>query len=198
MMKLLLLSLVFVYVTAFVAKPTAQPALSTTRLSGWLDNMFKPIHGHPGQLREEDLDEIYKDQQKLLKARREHHLDKEHLHQKYGRKESFIESFLHPIQGRGTASSTDLSDMWEAQQELLYKRREYGKNHQKLKSKYFSKSHEQLEAQRHAENMEWEKSHHNGDPRLLNQKEDDAMYVEESTNDPFFIFKMPWGKNLKP
>jgi hypothetical protein len=198
MMKLLIVSVAFVHGAAFVAKPIVQPALSSTRLYGWLDNMFKPIHGHPGGLREDDLDELYKDQQKLLKARKEHHIDKEHLHQKYGRKEGIIESFLHPIHGRGSASSTDLSEMWEAQQALLYKRREYGKTHQKLKSKYYSKPHEQLEAQRHAENMEWEKSHRNGDPKLLNQKEDDAMYVEDSPLDPFSVFKMPWGKKLKP
>jgi hypothetical protein len=198
MMKLLLISSLFVGSYGFAPKPSAQAAASSTRLCGWFDGVFKPIHGHPGNVREEDLDSMYEDQQKLLKARKDHHIDKGHLHQKYGRKEGFIESLLHPVHGRGSATSSDLDDMWRAQQELMYMRREYGKNHQKLKNKYYQKSHEQLENQRHAENVEWEKRHCKGDPRLLNQKEDEAMYVDDASTNRFLNLKMPWERKLKP
>lgn len=198
MMKLFLVAILSVSCLGFTPKPNGQAQVSSTRLAGWLDNMFKPIHGHPGRLREEDLDEIYKDQQKLIKARKDHHIDKQHLHQKYGRKEGFIEWLLHPVHGRGSATTSELDEMWKAQQELLYMRREYGKTHQQLKNKYYHKSHEQLEAQRHRENVEWENNHLKGDPRLLNKKEDDAMYVDESSSNPLFNMKMPWDKKLKP
>jgi hypothetical protein len=201
MNKILLFSVLFASGNGFISNPRVRQAASqssSTRLSGWLDNMFKPVHGHPGRLREDDLDELYKDQQRLLKERKDHHMDKQHLHQKYARKEGFLESLLHPVHGGGSATPGDLDDMWRAQQELLYMRREYGTNHQKLRNKYYHKSHEQLEAQRHEENVEWEKGHRRGDPRLLNQKEDDAMYVDEGSSKPFLNLKMPWDKKLKP
>jgi hypothetical protein len=194
-MKLLFISLLFATGSGFVHH--AAQSSSSTRLSGWLDNVFKPVHGHPGRLRQDQLDELYKEQQRLVKERKDRHIDKQHLHQKYARKEGFIESLLNPFHGGGSATPGDLEEMWQAQQKLLYMRREYGKNHQKLRNKYYHKSHQQLEAQRHEENVEWEKRHRKGDPRLLKQKEDDAMYVDEGSSNSFLNLKMPWEKKLK-
>lgn len=186
----------------FIPKPWTVPLQfrrTTTSLEGWLDNLFKPVHGHPGRLRQEDLDKLYEDQQKLQRERKTHHLDKPHLHQKYAKKkEGLVESMLHPLHGRGTATSAELEDMWSAQQELLYMRREYGKSHDKLKKKYAHKSHDDLEAQRHKEDVSWEKRHHKGNPALMNQKEDDAMYIEEDKTFSFMNLLKPWQGKLKP
>ena len=46
-----------------------------------ITNNFQPFHGH-GSL-ENDLDEQWQAQQEILKNRRSHQLDKEHLKQKY-------------------------------------------------------------------------------------------------------------------
>jgi len=173
---------------------------STSLWMGWLDNMFKPVHGHPGQFQEQDLDEMYNDQQKVLHDRHAHHLDKPHLKKKYRKQQgSWIESmFQEPIHGAGSADDGELDDMWEAQQELLYKRREYGKNKDQLKKKYWHKKPEVQEKERHQYNAAWEHSHLKGDPKMLNQKEDNAMYVdEESSKSPFTAFRMPWQNKAK-
>ena len=46
-----------------------------------ITNNFEPIHGH-GSL-ENELDEQWEAQQEILRQRRAHHVDKEHLMQKY-------------------------------------------------------------------------------------------------------------------
>ena len=46
-----------------------------------ISNDFKPFHGH-GSL-ENDLDDQWQAQQEILKNRRNHHIDKEHLKKKY-------------------------------------------------------------------------------------------------------------------
>lgn len=44
-------------------------------------NNFQPFHGH-GSL-ENDLEEQWEAQQEILRSRRTHHLDKDHLKKKY-------------------------------------------------------------------------------------------------------------------
>ena len=46
-----------------------------------ISNNFMPIHGH-GSL-ENDLDEQWEAQQEILRNRRSHHIDKDHLRKKY-------------------------------------------------------------------------------------------------------------------
>jgi len=187
-------------VRGFHVQPSHSHQSPSALRMGFFDQLFsKPVHGHPGRLKEEDLDALYKDQQVLKKERQAHHVDKPHLKQKYARKkENWLEQMLHPIHGSGSATEEDLDDIYKQQQALLYMRREYGKSKSLLKKKYWHKSPSQQEAQRHVENVAWEKTHKKDDPKLLNQKEDDAMYIDEdAASNPLLNLKMPWD-NLKP
>lgn len=66
-------------VAAFVPRPLPTKVATLTQLAGWFD--FKPFHGHGSA--EDDLDEQWEAQQAILRDRRSHHIDKEHLKLKY-------------------------------------------------------------------------------------------------------------------
>lgn len=161
--------------------PVSRPAVKKTAIQmGLLDNMFKPIHGHGTG--EGHYDEMFQEEQAVLKDRKRRHLNKKDLKAKY-RKESWIETMLHTFHGHGSAEN-ELDEMYKTQQQVLYERREYGTNKASLRSKY----------------KDNKKDHHDEiktikfDPAALNKAEDDAMYIDENAQ----LFRMTWDKKSKP
>ena len=60
---------------------------SSTALFGFFDKLFdKPLHGHGSG--ENDLDEQWEAQQAILRERRAHGIDKQHLKEKYSHEEN--------------------------------------------------------------------------------------------------------------
>lgn len=98
----------------------------------WIKNMFSPVHGG-GSAKENDLDDIYADQQRILAERRKH-FDSKTLHNKYK-----------------TVGQDHLRDIKTI-------------------------------------------AH---DPKMLNQKEDDAMYIDQD-HDKKTSSMFPWNKKLHP
>ena len=156
---------------------------------GWLDDInFRPIHGHGSG--EKKLGEIYRDEKELLQDRQKHY-SKDSLKKKYrpppkNRKRGFLEEiFSHPFHAQGSSrKESELDAMYAAQQQLLYERREYVGNKDALRKKY---SHIK-------ENHLKDIPVHKHDPKLLNQKEDDAMYIDKSYKAG--AFEIPFLKNL--
>lgn len=75
--------------------------------------------------------------------------------------------FSHPVHGHGTDEHS-LEDMYDAQQEVLEERRHlFGNGHNVMKNKYSKPDVDHLQDIRT----------HEHDPAMLNQKEDDAMYM---------------------
>ena len=90
--------------------------------------------------------------------------------------------FKAPMHGHGSAEN-DLEDMYQAQQEMLEERRQlFGRDGMRAKYKDHTVGHlDEIPLHEH-------------DPALLNQKEDDAMYVDENDNG----FSFPWSSKFKP
>ena len=84
-----------------------------------------------------------------------------------------------PVHGGGSANEETLDEIWEAQQEILRKRRGEGGTKESLKKKYAPKK----------EVVSEEKPASSAPARETK----DEMYVQEDTSKPFFM-KMPWEK----
>lgn len=157
------------------------PVTKTALQMGMLDNMFKPFHGHGTG--EGHFEEMMAEERAVLKERKKRHLNKKDLKAKYHEKEGWVERLLHTFHGHGSGEN-DLDDMYKAQQQVLYERREYSGNKKKLRNKY----------------KDYNKEHHSEvttvafDPADLNKAEDDAMYIDDHAQP----FRMPWDKKLKP
>lgn len=166
---------------------TTKTATATELRMGWMDDMFKPVHGHGSG--EKQLDQIYREEQAVLKDRKEHY-NKNEMKKKYKKKQgSFLEDFFsNPFHGQGSDhDERDYDEMYRAQQQVLYERREYLGNKDKLRKKY----------SRIGEDHIKDIPLHPHDPKRLNQKEDDAMYVDEGAP----TFEIPFFKKknqLKP
>ena len=187
-MKLLLSSVFLVSLCSAFHPLSSRPHQQSTRLYGFLDDMFqKPIENKPQQ------PVASKSTTKKKSSKRA---------------DSWLDGmFNDPVHGAGSAADDGvLQEMWQEQQDLLQSRRQHaGQNSDKgkLKKKYFHKSHDQLEAQRLREDVAWERSHGmdhkvNGG-KLKNKQEDEAMYLDEDyEKNPFFKnlqqmkLKMPW------
>ena len=99
--------------------------------------------------------------------------------------DSWIEEMISkPVHGHGSGEG-NLKDMYEAQQQILHDRRTHALTKQALKKKYQNSRKDYLSEIKTIDQ----------DPADLNKKEDDAMWVDESSS-----FKFPWdSKNkLKP
>jgi len=151
---------------------------------------FRPMHGHGSG--EKKLGEIYREEQAVLKDRKAHYT-KDALKKKYKKKggKNFLEDFFsHPFHAQGSGQSeSELDAMYAAQQQVLYERREYLGNKDKLRKKYSKLNEDHLK----------DIPLHKHDPKLLNQKEDEAMYVDD--NYKAQAFEIPFLKkfnNLKP
>jgi hypothetical protein len=172
---------------AFVPHLRMHSALASTRLEmGWLENInFRSIHGHGSG--EKELAKIYEDEKELLKDRKKH-FSKAAMKTKYNKtvQKGFLEDFFsHPFHAQGSShKESDLDAMFAAQQQVLYERREYFGNKQMLRKKYSHMKNDHLK----------DIPVHKHDPKLLNQKEDDAMYIDESFDR--HAFKVPFLKNL--
>jgi hypothetical protein len=92
----------------------------------------------------------------------------------------WIEKLIsNPLQFHGSGE-THLDEMYQSQQALLAERRKiYGKD--SLKSKYHAVGEDHLR----------DISTIAHDPKMLNQKEDDAMYVDKPQH-------FPWSQQFKP
>jgi hypothetical protein len=198
-----LVSLVSAAVHAFVpGQMTTQHTTTTTMAAaknkfemGFFEKMFQPIHGHgTGETR---LGEIYKAEQELLKER-QHHYRKEQLKEKYAarvanNKNWFDNVLSHPFHMHGSAAGEkDHDEMFKVQQQVLYERREYYGNKDMLRKKYHNNSPSRIN---HLNDIPV----HKFDPRVLNKKEDDAMYVDDSAKGfQFPFFKTKVNPKLKP
>jgi hypothetical protein len=98
------------------------------------------------------------------------------------KKKNWVDNmFTEPIHGHGS-DEDKIKEMYEEQQAMLHNRQSlFGSDQMKKKYKGTKKDHLS-----EIETIDF-------DPKNLNKKEDDAMYVDENT--PTFDF--PWGK-LKP
>lgn len=87
-MKLYIILSIALFAAASAFAPLSQTTkMSSTALSGWLENLFeKPLHGHGSG--EDDLDEQWRMQQEILHDRRTHGIDKSHLKAKYADEEN--------------------------------------------------------------------------------------------------------------
>jgi len=184
-MKIVSLLSILAAAQAFV--PSHENAvLSKTQLQGWMDNFnFKPIHGHGSG--ENKLGQIFREEQALLKDRKEHY-NKDTMRKKYKKQNTsagFLQDFFsHPFHAQGSShDESELDAMYEAQQQVLYERREYFGNKDKLRQKY----------SRHVDHLK-DIPLHQHDPKRLNEKEDDAMYVDENYNEK--QFEIPFLKNF--
>lgn len=179
-MKLLTCVLVVTSVGAFAPAPSRQSTMVELNM-GLFDNMFKPIHGHGSG--EKQLEEAFREEQNVLKDRKAHY-QKKQLKKKYKKSDNWLMNmFAEPLHGHGSGED-DLEEIFKAQQQVLYERREYFGNKDALKKKYknFNQSHL------------GEIKVHEVDPAEQNKKEDKAMYIDEGYN-----FKFPWeNKKLKP
>ena len=126
------------------------------------EQWFRPVHGF-GSGRKQ-LDEIFVAEQKVLKDRKEHY-QKAQLKDKYSPTHSWMSKLLNPFHMHGSGESK-LDDIYQAQQKVLYERREYFGNKKMLHDKY--KTHKD-----HLRDIKV----HPFDPAILNKKEDDAMYT---------------------
>jgi hypothetical protein len=183
-MKICTLVALFSAASAFAPTVKHAGAIVTELRMGFFEDLFnKPIHGHGSG--EKKLGAIYKEEQDLLKDRREHYR-KDQLKKKYSakKKNSWIDDMLsHPFHAQGSShNEEEFDDMYKAQQQLLYERREYYGNRDMLKKKY-------AKSKNHLQDIPV----HQYDPAVLNKKEDDAMWIDE--NAP--TFKFPNFK-LKP
>jgi hypothetical protein len=181
-MKLLLFILGFVAVGGFAPVIQRCCKVDTTELRmGLFDQLFKPVHGHGSG--EKNLDEIFKEEQELLKERKAHY-SKTQLKNKYAPKSSsnwLDQLFSQPLHGHGSGEH-DMEKMYQDQQKILYERREYI-NKDALKKKYKKTGVDHLNEIKTIAD----------DPADLNKKEDDAMYIDETGG-----FQFPWSKKLKP
>jgi len=195
-MKILYLLIVSLAVAshAFVPGPTTTTTTTTTTelAMGWMDNvqdMFKPMHGHGSG--EKKLGEIYKEEQALLKDRQQHY-NKDVLKKKYKQQPggNFLQEFFsHPFHAQGSRhDESQLDEMYAAQQQVLYERREYLGNKDQLRRKYSHVNEDHLK----------DIPTHPHDPARLNKKEDEAMYVDDQAP----VFEIPffkrWNQSLKP
>lgn len=125
------------------------------------------------------MKEMYDEEQALYDDRRSHY-QKRMLHDKYN-PESWLDKLLnHPLHGHGSGETT-LEDMYEAQQQVLYERREYFGQKEMLRRKYSDYETDHL---RDIRTLDVDT------PAMKNQKEDDAMWIDDS-------FRMPWEKENK-
>lgn len=97
---------------------------------------------------------------------------------------SFLDDFFsHPFHAQGSShSNSELEGMYEVQKQVLEARKKDGISRDKLKRKYSRINEDHLK----------DIPLHKHDPALLNQKEDDAMYVDEDGP----TFEIPFLKNL--
>jgi ABC-type transport system substrate-binding protein len=159
-----LLSTALAFAPGFVSKETTTLCFAQKQKQPFfLDSLFRPFHGHGTG--ETHMKEMADEERALMKDRQ--HYRKNDLKKKYG-KESWVDSLInHPLHGHGSGENK-LDEMYKAQQQLLYERREYYGNKDMLKKKYHS----------------FQVDHHNeiktikDDPKMLNKKEDDAMWID--------------------
>lgn len=162
---------------AFVPLQAARSPSVTQLGMGWMDNFnFRPMHGHGSG--EKKLGEIYREEQAVLQERKKQGYTKDSLKKKYKKREgnkSFLEDFFsHPFHGHGSGEDeSELDSMYAAQQQVLYERREYYGNKDKLRKKYSRVGEDHIK----------DIPLHQHDPKVLNQKEDEAMYVDDDQND---------------
>lgn len=93
--------------------------------------------------------------------------------------------FLKPVHGGGSAKEKDLDDIYAAQQQILANRRKH-MDQNTLRSKYkaYGKDHlREIHTIAH-------------DPKALNKREDDAMYIDKDHDKKTSFFS--WNKKLKP
>lgn len=146
-----------------VTKPRSALALQM----GMFDDLFKPAKNLV--VKEEEASQFSV------------HAAKKRGSNKTGTAEWLGNFFSHPIHGHGS-DELSLEDMYETQQNVLAERRKlFGDGHTAMKNKYRNPSVDHLR----------DIATHDYDPATLNQKEDEAMYVDE--NDTGFSF--PWNKN---
>jgi hypothetical protein len=140
---------------------------------------LQPKHGHGSG--EKELGKMFKEEQDLLKDRKLHYR-KDQLKKKYsaqgttsssttkqGTSPSWLETMIsRPFHAHGSGE-TKFDDMYKAQQQVLYERREYYGNKDMLRKKY---SHLDQDHLRDISSIK-------DDPKLKNQREDDAMYIDE-------------------
>jgi hypothetical protein len=139
--------------------------LSATKASppkNFFEDWLRPVHGF-GSGRKQ-LDQIFDAEQNVLKDRKAHY-QKMQLKDKYAPSYSWISKLLNPFHMHGSGE-TKLNDMYQAQQKILYERREYYGNKKMLHDKYRT----------HKDHLRDIKVHP-FDPAVLNKKEDDAMYT---------------------
>lgn len=138
----------------------------TTNLwDDWVQDMFqRPLHGHGTGANK--LGTIYKEELAVLEDRKKHYR-KDQLHDKYAAKnknnqnKSWLDDILsHPFHGRGSGQDK-MDKMYQAQQQVLYERREYYGNKAQLRKKY----------SQHVDHLK-DIPVHPDDPAMLNQKED--------------------------
>ena len=99
--------------------------------------------------------------------------------------DDWIKNMFSPVHGGGSAKEKDLDAIYETQQRILADRRKH-LDSKTLKSKYKSVGQDHL---RDIDTIKY-------DPKALNQKEDDAMYIDQD-HDKKTSF-LPWNKKLKP
>ena len=99
--------------------------------------------------------------------------------------DDWIKNMFTPVHGGGSAKQHDLDDIYAAQQRILADRRK-NLDPKTLQSKY------KTVGEDHLRDIETIKH----DPKSLNQKEDDAMYIDQD-HDKKTSF-LPWMKKLKP
>jgi hypothetical protein len=151
--------------------------------------LFKPIHGHGSG--EKDLDALFKAEQEVLKERQEHYR-KDQMKKKYAPSKNWMDQLFQPFHAHGSAMDDStggedrFNDMMRAQQQILYERREYYGNKDQLKKKY-------QKNQKHLQDIPV----HKYDPKVLNQKEDDDMWIDEKGFEFPSFFRKP-DKKLKP
>lgn len=144
---------------------SSQTAIGATKMippKNPFEDWFRPVHGF-GSGRKQ-LDQIFDAEQNVLRDRKAHY-QKTQLKDKYSPTHSWINKLLSPFHMHGSGE-TKLDDMYQAQQKILYERREYYGNKKMLHDKYRD----------HKDHLRDIKVHP-FDPAVLNKKEDDAMYT---------------------